>query len=109
VACRRLNAACCARCPPASAVRARPQQAANRAGIQACARSAARRRPPALTGPPPPPPPPRAPLSCQALDRAGGKVGNKGGEAAITAIEMANLMADLQGEGLAAPAWGPAK
>lgn len=41
----------------------------------------------------------------QALDRAGGKVGNKGGEAAITAIEMANLMADLRKEGLAAPAW----
>lgn len=45
----------------------------------------------------------------QALDRAGGKVGNKGGEAAITAIEMANLMADLTADGLAAPAWGPAK
>lgn len=28
----------------------------------------------------------------QALDRAGGKVGNKGFEAAMTAIEMANLM-----------------
>lgn len=45
----------------------------------------------------------------QALDRAGGKVGNKGGEAAITAIEMANLMADLRADGLAAHAWGPAK
>eukprot|EP00775_Hariotina_reticulata_P004142 gene4142-4391_t len=45
----------------------------------------------------------------QALDRAGGKVGNKGGEAAITAIEMANLMASLRADGLAAPAWGPAK
>ncbi|KIZ06234.1 riboflavin synthase beta chain [Monoraphidium neglectum] len=45
----------------------------------------------------------------QALDRAGGKVGNKGGEAAITAIETANLLAELRGEGLAAPAWGPAK
>lgn len=44
----------------------------------------------------------------QALDRAGGKVGNKGSEAAITAIEMANLLADLRGNGLAAPAWGPA-
>jgi hypothetical protein len=44
----------------------------------------------------------------QALDRAGGKVGNKGGEAAITAIEMANLMASLRSDGLAAPAWGPA-
>ena len=27
----------------------------------------------------------------QAMDRAGGKLGNKGGEAALTAIEMANL------------------
>ncbi len=45
----------------------------------------------------------------QALDRAGGKVGNKGGEAAITAIEMANLMTSLRADGLAAPAWGPAK
>lgn len=45
----------------------------------------------------------------QALDRAGGKVGNKGGEAAITAIEMANLMSSLRADGLAAPAWGPAK
>jgi hypothetical protein len=44
----------------------------------------------------------------QALDRAGGKVGNKGGEAAITAIEMANLMGSLRSDGLAAPAWGPA-
>lgn len=44
----------------------------------------------------------------QALDRAGGKVGNKGGEAAITAIEMANLLASLRADGLAAPAWGPA-
>eukprot|EP00898_Chlorokybus_atmophyticus_P007102 jgi/Chlat1/7393/Chrsp6S07426 len=31
----------------------------------------------------------------QAIDRAGGKAGNKGAEAAITAIEMANLMADI--------------
>jgi len=45
----------------------------------------------------------------QALDRAGGKVGNKGGEAAITAIEMANLMSSLRDDGLAAPAWGHAK
>jgi 6,7-dimethyl-8-ribityllumazine synthase len=44
----------------------------------------------------------------QALDRAGGKVGNKGGEAAITAIEMANLMDSLRADGLAAKAWGPA-
>jgi 6,7-dimethyl-8-ribityllumazine synthase len=29
----------------------------------------------------------------QALHRAGGKAGNKGGEAALTAIEMANLLA----------------
>lgn len=35
----------------------------------------------------------------QALDRAGGKVGNKGGEAAITAIEMANLLSVLKQEG----------
>ena len=32
----------------------------------------------------------------QALDRAGGKVGNKGFEAAVTGIEMANLMAALR-------------
>ncbi len=31
----------------------------------------------------------------QALDRAGGKAGNKGGEAAITAIEMASLIRQL--------------
>ena len=31
----------------------------------------------------------------QALDRAGGKLGNKGYEAALTAIEMANLMQEL--------------
>jgi len=37
----------------------------------------------------------------QALDRAGGKVGNKGGEAAVTAVEMANLMHDLKSAGLA--------
>ncbi|HEX2157249.1 MAG TPA: 6,7-dimethyl-8-ribityllumazine synthase, partial [Actinomycetes bacterium] len=28
----------------------------------------------------------------QALDRAGGKAGNKGGEAAVTALEMAGLL-----------------
>lgn len=33
----------------------------------------------------------------QALDRAGGKVGNKGYEAAITAVEMATLMAQVRG------------
>lgn len=37
----------------------------------------------------------------QGMDRAGGKVGNKGAEAAITAIEMANLMATLRAEGKA--------
>lgn len=31
----------------------------------------------------------------QALDRAGGKVGNKGYEAAVTAIEMGNIMKAL--------------
>ncbi|MFG0334249.1 MAG: 6,7-dimethyl-8-ribityllumazine synthase [Maioricimonas sp. JB049] len=31
----------------------------------------------------------------QALDRAGGKAGNKGSEAALAAIEMAGLMRDL--------------
>jgi hypothetical protein len=31
----------------------------------------------------------------QAMDRAGGKLGNKGGEAALTAIEMANLFRQL--------------
>ena len=31
----------------------------------------------------------------QALDRAGGKAGNKGAEAAVTALEMADLMAKL--------------
>lgn len=61
-----------------------------------------------------PPPSRRAaplasPPSSQALDRAGGKVGNKGAEAAITAIEMANLLGDLRAEGLAAPTWGPGK
>jgi 6,7-dimethyl-8-ribityllumazine synthase len=28
----------------------------------------------------------------QALDRAGGKTGNKGGEAALTVLEMASLL-----------------
>ncbi|HEY2784482.1 MAG TPA: 6,7-dimethyl-8-ribityllumazine synthase [Fimbriiglobus sp.] len=32
----------------------------------------------------------------QAIDRAGGKAGNKGYEAAVTAIEMANLVAKLK-------------
>mmetsp|Transcript_21937 Transcript_21937/g.55809 ORF Transcript_21937/g.55809 Transcript_21937/m.55809 type:complete len:225 (+) Transcript_21937:49-723(+) len=38
----------------------------------------------------------------QALDRSGGKVGNKGGEAALTAIEMASLLAQLRKDGKAA-------
>ncbi|MGH2754338.1 MAG: 6,7-dimethyl-8-ribityllumazine synthase [Actinomycetota bacterium] len=33
--------------------------------------------------------------TAQAEDRAGGKMGNKGAEAALAAIEMANLLADL--------------
>lgn len=41
----------------------------------------------------------------QALDRAGGKVGNKGGEAAVTAIEMANLLKTLRDNGKAAETW----
>ena len=41
----------------------------------------------------------------QALDRAGGKVGNKGGEAAVTAIETANLLKTLRKEGKAAGPW----
>jgi 6,7-dimethyl-8-ribityllumazine synthase len=32
----------------------------------------------------------------QALDRAGGKIGNKGSEAVLTAIEMANLLRKLR-------------
>ena len=44
----------------------------------------------------------------QALDRAGGKTGNKGAEAALTALETANLLADLRLQRLAAPAWGTA-
>ena len=34
----------------------------------------------------------------QALDRAGGKIGNKGYDAAVSAIEMANLMRQLRGD-----------
>lgn len=41
----------------------------------------------------------------QALDRAGGKVGNKGYEAGTTAIETANLLKQLRGEGKAAGPW----
>ena len=36
----------------------------------------------------------------QALDRAGGKAGNKGIEAALAAIEMANLLRTMQAHGL---------
>ena len=41
----------------------------------------------------------------QAMDRAGGKAGNKGYECAVTVIEMANLMQDLKDRGLGASAW----
>jgi 6,7-dimethyl-8-ribityllumazine synthase len=34
----------------------------------------------------------------QAMDRAGGKSGNKGSEAAEAAIELANLLRDLKGQ-----------
>ena len=40
----------------------------------------------------------------QALDRAGGKVGNKGTEAALTAVEMASLMQQLRRDEHAAEA-----
>ncbi len=33
----------------------------------------------------------------QAVERSGGKLGNKGGEAALTAIETANLLKDIAG------------
>lgn len=36
----------------------------------------------------------------QALDRAGGKAGNKGVEAALAAIEMVNLLARMKSQGL---------
>lgn len=39
------------------------------------------------------------------MDRAGGKVGNKGYEGAVTAIEMANLMKHLRDENLAVDPW----
>lgn len=35
----------------------------------------------------------------QAIDRAGGKYGNKGVEAAVTALRMAGLSSELEGEG----------
>ena len=38
----------------------------------------------------------------QAMDRAGGKAGNKGYEAALTAIETANVLKSLAQQGLAA-------
>ena len=38
----------------------------------------------------------------QASDRAGGKVGNKGYEAAVTAIETANVLKSLKADGKAA-------
>lgn len=37
-------------------------------------------------------------MCAQALDRTGGKVGNKGCEAAITAVEMASLLAKLKAD-----------
>ena len=37
----------------------------------------------------------------QALDRAGGKVGNKGYEAAVTAVETAGLLRALRADGKA--------
>jgi 6,7-dimethyl-8-ribityllumazine synthase len=43
-------------------------------------------------------------LTCQsmeqALDRAGGKAGNKGTEASLAAIEMMNLLALMKSKGL---------
>ena len=41
----------------------------------------------------------------QALDRAGGKAGNKGYECAVTAIEMAQLMSALHRDGKAEKKW----
>jgi 6,7-dimethyl-8-ribityllumazine synthase len=41
----------------------------------------------------------------QALDRAGGKVGNKGGEAAVTAIETASVLKQLRSQGKAGGPW----
>lgn len=41
----------------------------------------------------------------QAMDRAGGKVGNKGGEAAVTAIETASVLKMLRAKGKAAEPW----
>jgi len=41
----------------------------------------------------------------QALDRAGGKVGNKGYEAAVTAVEMRSILAQLVEGGKAVQPW----
>ncbi|CAG9463841.1 unnamed protein product [Pedinophyceae sp. YPF-701] len=41
----------------------------------------------------------------QAQDRAGGKVGNKGYEAGVTAIEMSSLLNSLREDGMAAEPW----
>ena len=41
----------------------------------------------------------------QALDRAGGKAGNKGAEFATTAIETASVLHQLRNSGLAAEPW----
>jgi len=42
----------------------------------------------------------------QAQDRAGGKAGNKGYEAGVTAIEMGNVLRQLRAGGRGAKAWG---
>lgn len=48
-------------------------------------------------------------LTCETLEqglaRAGGHVGNKGSEAAVTAVEMGTLMKQLRLQGLAAKPW----
>lgn len=44
----------------------------------------------------------------QAVDRAGGKHGNKGAEAAVTAIEMASLIRSVRGEAAPLRRAGPA-
>jgi 6,7-dimethyl-8-ribityllumazine synthase len=35
----------------------------------------------------------------QAFDRAGGKLGNKGADAAMAALEMAQLLSEVDGQG----------
>lgn len=45
------------------------------------------------------------PCELQAMDRAGGKLGNKGAETAITALETANVLRELRDAGKAAEAW----